>query len=225
MAGLSEHPGTDLKLMTPTTHPVGQKSDVAGGRAGGHVFTKSCHEVHRLCALCTIVLVIWRAARSVSVSAVMTTTGKKLADKVFNLFDANRDGSIDRDELAAALRATGEPVSDGHVSKLLEKYDTDGDGTLSREEFNEFHNMVNEENADSNPKDQLQVAFSVLCRSESGEAKDTIPVSELKQHLTTGIEPLPAEDVERLFTDAKIKADDELGFDAFFKLMCPATKA
>jgi len=56
-------------------------------------------------------------------------------EAVFNSFDKNQDGSLDRDEIKEALEAAGRPADDATVDKSMEALDTNKDGKVSLKEF------------------------------------------------------------------------------------------
>eukprot|EP00293_Proteomonas_sulcata_P014763 CAMPEP_0184288178 /NCGR_PEP_ID=MMETSP1049-20130417/674_1 /TAXON_ID=77928 /ORGANISM="Proteomonas sulcata, Strain CCMP704" /LENGTH=702 /DNA_ID=CAMNT_0026594413 /DNA_START=43 /DNA_END=2147 /DNA_ORIENTATION=- len=57
------------------------------------------------------------------------------ARKIFNMFDKDGGGTIDAQELGAALRAMGQVVNDDDVAKMLQDADDDGTGEIDFEEF------------------------------------------------------------------------------------------
>jgi len=56
-------------------------------------------------------------------------------EAVFNSFDKNQDGSLDRYEIKEALEAAGRPADDATVDKSMEALDTNKDGKVSLKEF------------------------------------------------------------------------------------------
>ena len=57
---------------------------------------------------------------------------------VFELYDTNGDGVLDRDEVTAMIDAIGYEVDSSYVGELMEifgKFDTDSDGTIDLTEF------------------------------------------------------------------------------------------
>lgn len=58
-------------------------------------------------------------------------------DRIFKNFDANGDGKISAAELGLALNQIG-AVSSNEVEYMMKEIDTDRDGFISLEEFNDF---------------------------------------------------------------------------------------
>jgi len=53
----------------------------------------------------------------------------------FKLFDRNGDGALSKDELASAMKSSGESYSDIEVNAIFSLGDIDGDGEITLEEF------------------------------------------------------------------------------------------
>ena len=65
--------------------------------------------------------------------------GDEMLEKAFKQFDQDGNGTLDADELSAALRAAGcETVDDAHLGKVMKLIDTNGDGLIQLDEFKEI---------------------------------------------------------------------------------------
>ena len=53
----------------------------------------------------------------------------------FKQFDLDGNGTLDKDELAAAFKAAGQEISEDNLRKAIKMLDTNGDGVLDLEEF------------------------------------------------------------------------------------------
>ena len=53
----------------------------------------------------------------------------------FRVFDKNGDGFIQLEELKAVMKSLGNKLTDKELDDMLKKYDADGDGQISYEEF------------------------------------------------------------------------------------------
>ena len=53
----------------------------------------------------------------------------------FNMFDADRSGFIDRDELLVRMKKLAQTLTEEEIDAKIEEVDTDGDGETSLQEF------------------------------------------------------------------------------------------
>mmetsp|Transcript_62758 Transcript_62758/g.198752 ORF Transcript_62758/g.198752 Transcript_62758/m.198752 type:complete len:108 (-) Transcript_62758:1024-1347(-) len=68
----------------------------------------------------------------------LTPEEKQEIQEAFNLFDADRSGTIDYRELKVAMRALGFAVKKEEVKKIMSEYDRDDTGTIEFPEFLEI---------------------------------------------------------------------------------------
>lgn len=61
---------------------------------------------------------------------------------MFDSLDLNHDGSLSFSELKAALQKTNHSITDAEVEEFMSKYDADGDGSVSLNEFFELDDKV-----------------------------------------------------------------------------------
>lgn len=57
----------------------------------------------------------------------------------FNVFDADKSGTISSDELRAMLKSLGDDMTDKEINDIIREADSDGDGNIS---FAEFKNIM-----------------------------------------------------------------------------------
>ena len=55
--------------------------------------------------------------------------------EVFDMFDADGSGSIDRNEMRALMKKLAQDLTEEEITLIMEEVDTDGDGEISFEEF------------------------------------------------------------------------------------------
>ena len=53
----------------------------------------------------------------------------------FNMFDSDRSGFIDRDEVRALMKKLAQALTEEEIDAIMEEVDTDGDGEISFQEF------------------------------------------------------------------------------------------
>lgn len=77
--------------------------------------------------------------KSRDLSQELGDLGDEMLEKAFKQFDQDGNGTLDADELSAALRAAGcETVDDAHLGKVMKLIDTNGDGLIQLDEFKEI---------------------------------------------------------------------------------------
>jgi len=54
---------------------------------------------------------------------------------VFDLFDVDGSGYIDRDDMRLLMKRLAQDLTDDEITSIMEEVDTDGDGKISFEEF------------------------------------------------------------------------------------------
>ena len=70
----------------------------------------------------------------------LTDRQLKHLEEIFNFFDHDKNGNVDRREVQMAFRSWGQDFSHEEVSAMIREFDVDGDGFLS---FQEFVYMIN----------------------------------------------------------------------------------
>ncbi|KAJ1653094.1 Calmodulin-2 [Dispira simplex] len=62
--------------------------------------------------------------------------------RAFKAIDADKSGSISRDELRAALKAMGKPYGEDQLDKLIKEVDANGDGQIDLREFCQLYHKL-----------------------------------------------------------------------------------
>ena len=78
--------------------------------------------------------------------------------KLFDDWDGNKDGVIQKEEIGPALRAAGADPSEKEISEFMTRADTNNDGVV---DFNEFTNMIEEIKRTVPKETLLREAFKV----------------------------------------------------------------
>lgn len=73
--------------------------------------------------------------RTVKITKMLTEEQKEEIDNAFLLFDKDKSGSIDVNELKDAMKALGIFLKKEEVKQKMTKVDKDGSGAIDREEF------------------------------------------------------------------------------------------
>eukprot|EP00929_Paragymnodinium_shiwhaense_P051269 TRINITY_DN25811_c0_g1_i1.p1 TRINITY_DN25811_c0_g1~~TRINITY_DN25811_c0_g1_i1.p1 ORF type:complete len:381 (+),score=112.29 TRINITY_DN25811_c0_g1_i1:97-1143(+) len=152
--------------------------------------------------------------KAVSVSKELTSEEITEYREMFDLFDEDRSGAIDADELGKVMRALGLFPTNAEVLKIVEETDEDGSGVI---EFSEFllvmvkYRKTHEPEED--PDAELLRAFKVFDKDGSGY----ITADELRDFLTRMGEPLTDEEVDDLLRQADLDGDGQISYEEFVK--------
>lgn len=140
--------------------------------------------------------------------------------EVFNIFDADNNGSICPTELGIVMRALGQNPSEAELKEMMEEADNNGNGVIEFEEFLGLMTvMMNKVDEDKKEENILQ-AFEVFDRDRDGY----ISVPELKEFFhSIGEMTLNDEDVKEMIRAADKNNDGKLDY-LEFKDMMFATK-
>lgn len=74
--------------------------------------------------------------------AAKRTTRAEDAGDLFDQYDADSSGTLDRDEVIALLGGLGLATDDGYIDGMLDAYDADGSGDVDREEFQKLFEAI-----------------------------------------------------------------------------------
>jgi neuronal calcium sensor 1 len=98
------------------------------------------------------------------------------ADYVFNVFDADKSGSIDFKELICALSVTSRGKMEDKLDWAFQLYDIDGDGKISYEEmlqiveaiYKMVGSMVKLPEDEDTPEKRVKKIFRMMDKDENG---------------------------------------------------------
>jgi len=131
----------------------------------------------------------------------------------FEIFDRNRDGKLDTEELANFIRALGRNPLNSEVKALVQELG--GDKTVI--DFAKASNILKTKKF-KKPIDQerdMREAFKALDKDGRG----TILEAELRQILTNLGENLEPYEVDQLIKNVKVNAEGEINYDEFVDLL------
>ncbi|XP_051127308.1 probable calcium-binding protein CML18 isoform X1 [Andrographis paniculata] len=140
-------------------------------------------------------------------------TKEEEVEKVFNKFDANGDGRISLNELAAVLNGLGSPTSADEIKRIMAELDTDGDGYIDFKEFKAFHCGGGDDNK------ELKEAFDLYDKDKNGK----ISASELHSVLRSLGEKCSLKDCRKMISSVDVDGDGCVNFEEFKKMMTRAS--
>ena len=99
----------------------------------------------------------------------LTQEQKQGIREAFNLFDVDKTGTIDSNELRVALRAMGFDVSKADIREIMRDYDRDGTGELKLQDFTD---IMTSKLQTRDPKEEMLQAFELY--DDDGTGKITL---------------------------------------------------
>lgn len=85
--------------------------------------------------------------------------------EAFDLFDTDKDGSIDYHELKVAMRALGFDVRKQDVIKLMREYDRNETGKIT---YNDFTDIMTTKISERDPDEEIAKAFKLFDDDNTG---------------------------------------------------------
>lgn len=154
-------------------------------------------------------------AQSVEGPANEGPTEKEIAEikEAFELFDKDKSGEVDIEELKSALRNLEIDPENKALKNMLEEIDENKSGTL---EFNEFLRMLTQKMGDGNSREELQVVFDGFL---GDSPEDKVTFEDLKKICSEVGSELTDDDLKEMILRADMDRDGKVSFDEFFDIM------
>ncbi|KAG6380697.1 hypothetical protein JVT61DRAFT_5074 [Boletus reticuloceps] len=96
----------------------------------------------------------------------LTDEQKQEIKEAFELFDTDKDGSLDYHELKVAMRALGFDMKKAEVLKILRDHDKSGHGLM---EFEDFAKIMSERILARDPMEEIRRAFQLFDDDNTGK--------------------------------------------------------
>lgn len=132
------------------------------------------------------------------------------AERIFNQFDKNKDGTISVSELEEALKLLGCRVKDSEVLEMVKEFDKDASGNL---EFKEFCQIVSAQINESSSDEFLAEALRTIDTNGDG----IIPCTDLISLLTSVGPRLSMEEVEEILKEIDPKNEGFIRYNDLLK--------
>mmetsp|Transcript_5536 Transcript_5536/g.7981 ORF Transcript_5536/g.7981 Transcript_5536/m.7981 type:complete len:161 (-) Transcript_5536:45-527(-) len=151
---------------------------------------------------------------------ILTEEGIEFCTELFNEVDADKSGSIDKNELETALTKLAEkegfdPPSKEQIDQRMEMLDTTGDGTVNLEEFLQFAAIM-----------KVMMICVMMFDAADADGSGSIDKGELKVVLTNiyekqGEDPPTDEQVGEWLTALDQAGDGTISFEEFASFIIP----
>jgi len=126
--------------------------------------------------------------------------------EAFDLFDKDKDGKLNADELASTLRALGQNPSQLEVKELFAKTPMN---------FADFLSLMKKRHKPTDNEDQLRQAFKIFDQHNTGY----VQIAELRHVLVSVGEKLSKEEVDGVLKDADSDNDGKINLQDFLRVM------
>ncbi|EDO44891.1 predicted protein [Nematostella vectensis] len=128
----------------------------------------------------------------------------------FDIFDRNKDGTIDHTEFGRVLQAIGYTPTISQILDILNAFDKNGDGAIDFDEFVTMSRYFRGRGAEK-LEENLRQAFRVFDRNGDGY----ISAEELRVAVTTLGDALTQDEAEELIGMLDQDGDGKLGYEEF----------
>eukprot|EP01038_Epipyxis_sp_PR26KG_P007543 gene7543-10278_t len=146
----------------------------------------------------------------------LTEDQKQELREAFELFDANKTGSIDLHELKVLMRALGFDVKKPEVIKMVHDVDPNNVGSVDYEQFLE---IMAERYASRDPEEEIRKAFQLFDDDHSGK----ISLKNMKRVARELGENLSEEELQAMIDEFDRDQDGEISSDEFIYIMKQST--
>lgn len=134
--------------------------------------------------------------------------------EAFDLFDADKSGTIDTEELKQALQNLGIDAKNQTLQNMMSDLDKDKSGKI---DFDEFIDMMTAKMSDRDTEEDLRKVFRLFLGDD--EKSDKIALKHLKRVARELNENMSDEELNEMITRADLDRDGLVDFNEFFQIM------
>ena len=134
--------------------------------------------------------------------------------EAFDLFDSDKSGEIDTDELKQALKNLGIDAKNQTLSNMMADLDKDGSGKI---DFAEFIEMMTAKMSDRDTREDLEKVFRLFLGDD--DKVDKIQLKHLKRVARELNENMSEEELQEMITRADLNKDQGVDFEEFYQIM------
>jgi len=136
--------------------------------------------------------------------------------EAFDLFDADKTGTIDLHELKVLMRALGFDVKKTDVIKMVHEVDPSNVGAVDYEQFLE---IMSERYAERDPEEEIKKAFTLFDDDHTGR----ITLKNMKRVARELGENLSEEELQAMIDEFDRDQDGEISAEEFMYIMKQST--
>jgi Ca2+-binding EF-hand superfamily protein len=134
--------------------------------------------------------------------------------EAFDLFDSDKSGEIDSEELKQALKNLGIDAKNQTLANMMADLDKDGSGKI---DFDEFINMMTAKMSDRDTREDLQKVFRLFLGDDDKSEK--IELKHLKRVARELNENMTEEELDEMIKRADLDHDSKVDFNEFYQIM------
>lgn len=134
--------------------------------------------------------------------------------EAFDLFDSDKSGKIDVEELKAALKNLGIDTKNQTLSNMMADLDSDNSGEI---DFNEFIDMMTAKMSDKDTRADLEKVFRLFLGDD--DKADKITIKHLRRVARELNETMSEEELQEMIVRADTNKDSGVDFDEFYNIM------
>ena len=134
--------------------------------------------------------------------------------EAFDLFDTDKSGEIDTDELKQGLSNLGIDAKNQTLQNMINDIDKNQSGTI---DFDEFIDMMTAKMSDKDTREDLKKVFDLFLGDD--EKADKIELKHLKRVAKELNENMSEDELNEMITRADTDRDGKVSFDEFYNIM------
>jgi Ca2+-binding EF-hand superfamily protein len=134
--------------------------------------------------------------------------------EAFDLFDSDKSGTIDTEELKQALQNLGIDAKNQTLQNMMSDLDKDKSGKI---DFDEFIDMMTAKMSDRDTEEDLRKVFRLFLGDD--EKADKIALKHLKRVARELNENMSDEELNEMITRADLDRDGLVDFKEFYQIM------
>lgn len=138
--------------------------------------------------------------------------------EAFDLFDDDKDGGINPDDLKVAMNSLGYEFNQQEIQRIIMEMDPENTGKIN---FQNFADLIHEKMANRDQIDQIQMAFEMLDDDKTGK----ITFTNLKRIAKQLGETITDQEIHEMINEADTDNDGEISFSEFIALVRTASFA
>lgn len=132
----------------------------------------------------------------------------------FDLFDSDKSGQIDTEELKQALRNLGIDAKNQTLQNMMNDLDKDKSGQI---DFDEFIDLMTAKMSDKDTREDLEKVFRLFLGDDDKATK--ISFDHLRRVARELNENMSDEELKEMITRADLDRDGEVDFEEFYQIM------